>query len=488
MPISAVVDGEYLIGPLCSDDKWSQVRAVSKSDPDSVTFPATGAKCFPRVSKLGLKHFVSRAGTATGTETVEHELTKAGVAKVLLDNGWRTWVEYPSDDRSWVADVFGISPRGEKVAFEVQLSAQSSGDFAMRTRRYADAGVHTVWVVPGQPANEDLNCIVVGTRKHQGIRSVEQALSQSAALSTSGVQTGPDASLGAVIEMVARGETVWARPRRAVVVQRRPSPCRWCGKQMAFYHSGAVAVPSMTPGTLAVFANRWVRQGDDARAVEAVHKAVRDGLVSGPFFVPDLEAGRMVCPHCGGAADHLDAAPFEADPKEHVVLVLGEVADQFVWGAAFTSSVALPGQWEHYGGTDSGKWFKTLIAGPAEVAGERLHGARKRTWTDPYRFNRSSQEDYTVGVVVAETDCVDCDARVVAWEVSQQEREEVFARPYAKSEVDAAFEYVYQLVGAGTPACERGDTCPLCGNRSVMLPDAGGEFVAVPALNTRAGE
>ena len=135
MPISAVVDGEYLIGPLCSDEKWSQVRAVSKSDPESVTFPATGAKCFPRVSKLGLKHFVSRTGTATGTETVEHELTKAGVAKVLLENGWQAWVEYLSDDRSWVADVFGVSPQGERVAFEVQLSAQSRDDFAMRTKR-----------------------------------------------------------------------------------------------------------------------------------------------------------------------------------------------------------------------------------------------------------------------------------------------------------------------------------------------------------------
>ena len=89
---------------------------------------------------------------------------------------------------------------------------------------------------------------------------------------------------------------------------------------------------------------------------------------------------------------------------------------------------------------------------------------------------------------MTETECGDCGARVTAWEVSQRQgRGEVFARSYVRSEVDAAFEYVSQVVCAGAPACERGDTCPRCGNRSVMLPDIGGEFVAVPELGTRGG-
>lgn len=77
--------------------------------------------------------------------------------------GWRAEVEYVGPDRQWIADVMAMHDNGKRLAFEVQLSAQTEEDYFNRSQRYADAGIGPVWVVPQQVHWRELKLPVIVT-------------------------------------------------------------------------------------------------------------------------------------------------------------------------------------------------------------------------------------------------------------------------------------------------------------------------------------
>lgn len=60
--------------------------------------------------------------------------------------GWTAEMEVAGNSRAWIADVLASGPGGRRVAFEVQLAAQTEADTMARTRRYEADGVESVWL------------------------------------------------------------------------------------------------------------------------------------------------------------------------------------------------------------------------------------------------------------------------------------------------------------------------------------------------------
>jgi competence protein CoiA len=79
-------------------------------------------------------------------ESAEHLAAKLIIAEAARSTGWNATVEYPSPDRSWIADVL-LERDGRCVAVEVQLSSQSTEEFQRRQRRYEAAGIECVWLL-----------------------------------------------------------------------------------------------------------------------------------------------------------------------------------------------------------------------------------------------------------------------------------------------------------------------------------------------------
>jgi Competence protein CoiA-like family len=62
--------------------------------------------------------------------------------------GWQAEVEHAHPERAWIADVMATHISGKRLAFEVQLSAQSEDEYVFRSERYLDDGIGPVWIVP----------------------------------------------------------------------------------------------------------------------------------------------------------------------------------------------------------------------------------------------------------------------------------------------------------------------------------------------------
>lgn len=149
MPLSARLDGASLVSSLCDDAQWEEVVAVSRQAPGRLVMGYSGLPCYPRVSKLGLRHFAHRRGVdapaLTSPETPEHLLAKTLIVQAAARLGWQTGTEVPAEDGSWVADT--LLTKGERrIAIEVQWSRQSPDEYRRRQRRYEDAGIECIWL------------------------------------------------------------------------------------------------------------------------------------------------------------------------------------------------------------------------------------------------------------------------------------------------------------------------------------------------------
>jgi competence protein CoiA len=147
MPLSAIVNGETVIGPDLSGTEWADLAAQHKHGL-AVTMACCGAPGHLRRSKQGLQHFYHATGTGCGyaEESPEHLGLKYLVYRTCRDAGWETHTEYPAPDRSWIADVLAEKD-GRKIAFEIQISAISLDELAERDRKYRDAGIESYWLL-----------------------------------------------------------------------------------------------------------------------------------------------------------------------------------------------------------------------------------------------------------------------------------------------------------------------------------------------------
>ncbi len=150
MPLKAYQDTKTLIAPLMDEGTWDELRRDVRTGTIALQIPCCGSACFPRVSKLGTRHFAhKRKGPCTTKpETLEHLLIKSEVVLGCRDAGWDAETEVAGDD--WRADVLARR-KGAEIAFEVQWSKQSLEETEFRQARYADGGVHGVWLFRNFP-------------------------------------------------------------------------------------------------------------------------------------------------------------------------------------------------------------------------------------------------------------------------------------------------------------------------------------------------
>lgn len=144
MPLSATVDGQPLCAPLLDERAWAGLRGKA------IVLQPCGHPGFPRVSRLGTRHFVHERDCGSHRpESTEHLYVKAAVAGAVAETGWSAGTEVPGP--GFVADV--LARRGDmRVAFEVQRSRQVLREYERRQATYADAGIRCVWLVAAVPA------------------------------------------------------------------------------------------------------------------------------------------------------------------------------------------------------------------------------------------------------------------------------------------------------------------------------------------------
>lgn len=148
IPLSAIINGERVIGPDLSDSEWSELKARHRKGL-TITMPCCGMSGHARMSKCGLKHFyhAQRSGECGGEpESLDHLRLKNQIYQICKAEGWDAQPEYQSLAGDWRADVYAT--RGERsVVFEVQLSKISQEELQEREEKYARDGIESYWLL-----------------------------------------------------------------------------------------------------------------------------------------------------------------------------------------------------------------------------------------------------------------------------------------------------------------------------------------------------
>ncbi|MBI3892739.1 MAG: hypothetical protein HY303_14550 [Candidatus Wallbacteria bacterium] len=140
-----------MISCLLSRLEWAALERERRLDPRALVLPCCKTAAYQRVGAHGTAHFVHQPGTAcdTAPESAEHLRAKADIAHACHALGWTPVTEFRG--RDWVADV--LARKGDrKVAFEVQMSAQTSRETRLRHDRYARDGIRDCWLFAKLPA------------------------------------------------------------------------------------------------------------------------------------------------------------------------------------------------------------------------------------------------------------------------------------------------------------------------------------------------
>jgi competence protein CoiA len=150
MPLRALLSGRDVVAPLLDDADWASLRADVKAKRLVLDLPCCDASAFPRVSKLGTRHFVHRrgAGCPGSGETFQHLWLKAEILAACEQAGWPAKPEVAAE--GWRADVLASRER-KRIAFEVQWSRQDDPTIRFRQERYAADGIRACWLYRGDP-------------------------------------------------------------------------------------------------------------------------------------------------------------------------------------------------------------------------------------------------------------------------------------------------------------------------------------------------
>lgn len=148
MPLTATVADRRVEAWTLCEAEWIKLKREYRKLGCQMSCGQPG---YPKTSPLRTQYFAHLPNTDCGLheggpEGPEHLRAKAILAETARAAGWTATVEYPAQDRSWIADVL-IERGGLRMALEVQWSTQSGADFARRQQRYEDAGVKGRWFV-----------------------------------------------------------------------------------------------------------------------------------------------------------------------------------------------------------------------------------------------------------------------------------------------------------------------------------------------------
>lgn len=147
VPLSAVVDGETIIGPDLSEAEWKNLQVRHKNGLP-VTMACCGAPGHLRVSKTGTRHFYHAvdAGCHFAEESKEHLEIKYRIYRICQSEEWETSVEFPAPDRTWISDVYAARD-GRKIVFEIQISTVSPVVLEERDQKYRAQGIESYWLL-----------------------------------------------------------------------------------------------------------------------------------------------------------------------------------------------------------------------------------------------------------------------------------------------------------------------------------------------------
>jgi hypothetical protein len=165
MQLVAYLKGERLDATEIPHDPW---RALPKQpDYEDLVLLECGKRA-RRVTRLQRQFFAHwpriNCHIDHKSESSQHLAMKIALKdRINACPGWRAEVEYVGPNRQWIADVMAMHDNGRRLAFEVQLSAQTEEDYFNRSQRYADAGIGPVWVVPQQVYWRELELPVIVT-------------------------------------------------------------------------------------------------------------------------------------------------------------------------------------------------------------------------------------------------------------------------------------------------------------------------------------
>ena len=151
MPLTAEHGGDVVDATACSDAAWA---AIYKTRPRALLLcracaHAMHAKLSPRATRFFAHDRTVADCPATG-ETPLHRLLKTLLAEGVRAEGWSAVVEATPGERDaggWRADVLAVdTSSSRRVAFEVQLAAQTTADAQARTARYRIDDIDVIWL------------------------------------------------------------------------------------------------------------------------------------------------------------------------------------------------------------------------------------------------------------------------------------------------------------------------------------------------------
>jgi len=147
VPLKAIVDGETIIGPDLSLEKWTNLKFRHKKGL-TITMGCCGAPGHLRISKKGTQHFYHAVDTGCNyeQESKEHLEIKYQIYRTCKSEQWETYVEFPAPDRTWISDVYAIKD-GRKIVFEIQISTISPNVLEERDKKYRNEGIESYWLL-----------------------------------------------------------------------------------------------------------------------------------------------------------------------------------------------------------------------------------------------------------------------------------------------------------------------------------------------------
>jgi hypothetical protein len=147
IPLSAIINGERVIGPDLSDEAWADLKLKHKKGLDVIM--TCGAKGHLRISPNGLKHFYhanKSENCGCEPESFEHLKLKNQVYQICKSEGWQVQLEYQSPSGDWRADVLAMKDE-RKIVFEIQLSIIDLNELKLRDSKYQRDGIESYWIL-----------------------------------------------------------------------------------------------------------------------------------------------------------------------------------------------------------------------------------------------------------------------------------------------------------------------------------------------------
>jgi len=145
VPLTAIVDGETIIGPDLSTEEWTAWNPGIKRTHHNDGLLRCAGTC--KDIKKGDQHFYHAVDTGCNyaEESREHLEIKYQIYRTCKSENWETYVEFPAPDRTWISDVYAIRMAGK--LFLKYRSAPSLEGPGRERQEIPDEGIESYWLL-----------------------------------------------------------------------------------------------------------------------------------------------------------------------------------------------------------------------------------------------------------------------------------------------------------------------------------------------------